>query len=105
MRPAVPLLLAVIALAGAADASERLAVPYEMFRLPNGLTVILHEDHSVPIVSVNAGTTSAPGARRRAAPASPTSSSTSCSRARRTCRRGVRPLARGGGRRQQRLDE
>ena len=50
MRPAVPLTLAVLALAGAA---ARLAVPYEMFRLPNGLTVIVHEDHSAPIVSVN----------------------------------------------------
>jgi len=29
-------------------------VPYEMFRLPNGLTVIVHEDHSAPIASVNA---------------------------------------------------
>jgi zinc protease len=53
MRPAVPLTLAVLALAGAADATERLAVPYEMFRLPNGLTVIVHEDRSAPIVSVN----------------------------------------------------
>jgi zinc protease len=53
MRPAVPLLLAVLGLAGAADAGERVAVPYEMFRLPNGLTVIVHEDHSAPIVSVN----------------------------------------------------
>jgi zinc protease len=53
MRPAVPLTLAVLALAGAADASERLAVPYDMFRLPNGLTVIVHEDRSAPIVSVN----------------------------------------------------
>ena len=53
MRPAVPLLLALLAVAGAADASERLAVPYEMFRLPNGLTVIVHEDRSAPIVSVN----------------------------------------------------
>src|SRR5438034_3143307 len=26
---------------------------YTLFRLPNGLTVILHEDHSVPIVTVN----------------------------------------------------
>jgi zinc protease len=28
-------------------------VPYQTFTLPNGLTVILHEDHSVPLVSVN----------------------------------------------------
>ncbi|HWB29279.1 MAG TPA: pitrilysin family protein [Vicinamibacterales bacterium] len=31
----------------------RLSVPYEMFTLPNGLTVILNEDHSVPKVAVN----------------------------------------------------
>ena len=30
-----------------------LTVPYTMFTLANGLTVILHEDHSVPVVSVN----------------------------------------------------
>jgi zinc protease len=30
-----------------------LTVPYTTFTLPNGLTVILHEDHSVPVVSVN----------------------------------------------------
>ena len=28
-------------------------MPYTQFTLPNGLTVILHEDHSVPLVSVN----------------------------------------------------
>ena len=31
----------------------RIAVPYTMFTLPNGLTVILHEDHTTPTVSVN----------------------------------------------------
>jgi zinc protease len=31
----------------------KLSVPYTMFTLPNGLTVILHEDHSVPKVAVN----------------------------------------------------
>jgi zinc protease len=45
---------ALIALLAAAPAgAERLEVPYEMFRLPNGLTVIVHEDHSAPLVSVN----------------------------------------------------
>ena len=53
MRPAVLLLAALLAAAPAAVARERLSVPYEMFRLPNGLTVIVHEDHSAPIVSVN----------------------------------------------------
>jgi zinc protease len=52
MRPAALLLLTLLA-AAAAGAAERLSVPYEMFRLPNGLTVIVHEDHSAPIVSVN----------------------------------------------------
>jgi zinc protease len=36
-----------------APAPAPLSVPYEMFTLPNGLTVILHEDHSVPQVAVN----------------------------------------------------
>jgi zinc protease len=31
----------------------RLTVPYEMFTLPNGLNVILHQDRSVPQVHVN----------------------------------------------------
>jgi len=34
-------------------ASARLSVPFTMFTLANGLTVILHEDHSVPVVAVN----------------------------------------------------
>jgi len=36
-----------------AAAPKPIAVPYTMFTLPNGLTVVLHEDHSVPLVSVN----------------------------------------------------
>ena len=35
------------------SAKDTISVPYTMFKLPNGLTVILHEDHSVPVVSVN----------------------------------------------------
>ncbi|HEY7447970.1 MAG TPA: pitrilysin family protein [Vicinamibacterales bacterium] len=34
-------------------ASIQLTVPYSQFTLENGLHVILHEDHSVPMVSVN----------------------------------------------------
>jgi len=30
-----------------------LTIPYEKWKLPNGLTLIVHEDHSDPIVSVN----------------------------------------------------
>jgi zinc protease len=51
MHVAAP--LAVALLASSAAPAGRLAVPYELFRLPNGLTVIVHEDHSAPIVSVN----------------------------------------------------
>jgi len=36
-----------------AAAPARLSVPVTMFTLANGLTVILHEDHSVPVVAVN----------------------------------------------------
>ncbi len=28
-------------------------IPHEKYTLPNGLTVILHEDHSTPIVAIN----------------------------------------------------
>ena len=53
-----------------------LSVPYTMFTLPNGLTVILHEDHSVPQVPSTSGITSARRARSRDARGSRTSSST-----------------------------
>ena len=46
-------LLIVLALAAPAAAQTKLDVSYTQFRLPNGLTVILHEDHSVPLVTVN----------------------------------------------------
>src|SRR2546428_8918408 len=40
-RPPVPL------------SAQALRVPYQTFTLPNGLQVIVHEDHSVPVVGVN----------------------------------------------------
>jgi zinc protease len=47
------LLLAVgLALAGPLSA-QPLRVPYTTFTLPNGLKVFVHEDHSLPIVTVN----------------------------------------------------
>jgi zinc protease len=47
-------LLLLLALPGAAFAqSPKLEIKYSQFTLPNGLNVILHEDHSVPIVTVN----------------------------------------------------
>ena len=57
MHSAAPRSLVALALlalvAVPASPASRLSVPYEMFRLPNGLTVIVHEDHSSPVVSVN----------------------------------------------------
>jgi len=53
MRLAAPLAVVLLAAPSASPGAPRLSVPYEMFRLPNGLTVIVHEDHSAPIVSVN----------------------------------------------------
>jgi zinc protease len=35
------------------SACTRIDIPYTEFVLPNGLTVILHEDHAVPLVAVN----------------------------------------------------
>jgi len=35
------------------SAQSSLRVPYTTFTLPNGLEVILHEDHSLPVVAVN----------------------------------------------------
>src|SRR6188472_4121108 len=32
---------------------SRLEMPYTQFTLPNGLHVILHEDHTVPLLTVN----------------------------------------------------
>ena len=32
--------------------SDKVVIPYEKWKLPNGLTVLLHEDHSDPVVNV-----------------------------------------------------
>jgi zinc protease len=37
-----------------AQSSTPIQLPYTQFTLANGLTVIVHEDHSVPVVTVNA---------------------------------------------------
>src|SRR5690242_16074376 len=50
------LLAASFALAAAAaprSTVDDLAIAQQTFRLDNGLTVVVHEDHSVPLVSVN----------------------------------------------------
>ena len=36
-----------------APAKARIEIPYQRFVLPNGLTLIVHEDHKAPIVAVN----------------------------------------------------
>jgi len=53
LRPILALAGALLATSVQAQTPTPLTVPYHQFRLPNGLTVILHEDHSVPVVSVN----------------------------------------------------
>jgi zinc protease len=61
IRPILSFLLVAMGLgspvtgAAADDAAARprLTVPYTQFMLPNGLRVVLHEDHSVPVVAVN----------------------------------------------------
>jgi zinc protease len=52
-RVVTALILALAALPAAAQTSAPIEVAYVQFTLPNGLRVILHEDHSVPVVSVN----------------------------------------------------
>src|SRR4249919_2903831 len=59
VRPAMNrtlLLAASLALASAvppARAADALDIPYQTFKLDNGLTVVVHEDHKAPIVAVD----------------------------------------------------
>src|SRR5256885_12029530 len=53
MKACVLLLTAAVGLATTATAQPKIEVPYTQFTLQNGLHVILHEDHSVPVVTVN----------------------------------------------------
>jgi zinc protease len=54
MKSAAALLLLALAAPAAAQApAPPIEVKYTEFTLPNGLHVILHEDHSVPIATVN----------------------------------------------------
>ena len=45
--------LAVAAQSPASRAPARIEIPYQRFVLPNGLTLIVHEDRKAPIVAVN----------------------------------------------------
>ena len=53
MKFAAAALFAVLLSSSLAADSAPLQLPYTQFTLPDGLHVILHEDHSVPVVSVN----------------------------------------------------
>ena len=55
MKCAAALVLVALAYPAAAQtpAARAIQLPYSEFTLPNGLRVILHEDHSVPMVTVN----------------------------------------------------
>ncbi|MGD2217376.1 MAG: pitrilysin family protein [Gemmatimonadales bacterium] len=53
MRRVLPIFVLFCTPAAYAQQDARLVVPYERFVLPNGLNVILHEDHTTPTVSVN----------------------------------------------------
>ncbi len=45
--------LVAVAGAGRTAAQTKIEVPYTLFTLPNGLHAIVHEDHRVPVVTVN----------------------------------------------------
>src|SRR3954467_5939304 len=52
-RAIVLFVLALAAPASAQTPAPKIELPYSQFTLPNGLRVILHEDHSVPMATVN----------------------------------------------------
>jgi predicted Zn-dependent peptidase len=52
MRPIVTIALFLVSVITMASA-QKVSVPFEKYRLDNGLTVILHEDHRLPIAAVN----------------------------------------------------
>jgi zinc protease len=47
------LLLLFLVLAAAQCLQAQISIPYQKFTLPNGLTVIMHEDHSTPTATCN----------------------------------------------------
>jgi zinc protease len=53
MRSAVLLLLLTLATPALAQSPGKVETSYTQFTLPNGLHVILHEDHSVPVAAIN----------------------------------------------------
>ena len=53
MKRTILIALSLLASYGSAQAQGIPRIQFEKYTLPNGLQVILHEDHSVPLVSVN----------------------------------------------------
>ncbi len=53
MRRIVLMCALLLATTAYAQEETQISVPYEQFVLPNGLNVILHEDHTTPTVGVN----------------------------------------------------
>jgi zinc protease len=53
MKLAAAIFVLAAVVPAAAQAPRQLKVDYTQFTLPNGLRVILHEDHSAPVVTVN----------------------------------------------------
>ncbi|HKU61487.1 MAG TPA: pitrilysin family protein [Gemmatimonadales bacterium] len=52
MRPLLPILL-LASLASTPLAGQAIDIPYQRHVLPNGLTLLIHEDHKAPIAAVN----------------------------------------------------
>jgi len=53
MKGVFPLLLIALLFAALSTGHAQISVENETYKLPNGLNVILHEDHSAPLVAVN----------------------------------------------------
>ncbi len=53
MKPLLAFLASLLVSGGLFAQSAAIDIPYQKFRLENGLTVIVHEDHKAPIVAVN----------------------------------------------------
>ena len=53
MKFAAVFLTLALAAPALAQPASRIEIRYSQFTLPNGLRVILHEDHSVPLITVN----------------------------------------------------
>jgi len=66
----------VLALAASHSFSQDIRIPYEKFVLPNGLTILVHEDHKAPIVALDIWYHVGSKDEKPGRPASPTCSST-----------------------------